>query len=156
MIPANQNTGRKPATEGGRTNNYGPFDLSASFSGEGVTFHTLPWQSVVASQILVNVTDNLGNAILAQSQSNNFGYAIVNAEISFWGSISGYETMLKRQFVRSIYGPAKLETGFEDSYDNLVLKGRLFVYGKPGLPSDIVLAQPLVVEATVFTRPRGY
>lgn len=143
------NHNQKPA----RTNIYGPYDVSQNIGGEAIDVLTISYGDVLNSQVIVNLEDNLINALVASAQTVNV-YCEVLQEVTFWGDIAGYQTLLKREQIRSINGPASFVTDPTDAYDTLVIKSRLFCGGKPGFPSDIVFALPLAMFLTVHVRPR--
>ncbi len=133
---------------------YGPYDVVSRVAQDGVPFLTLPFAQVRNSQILISLKDNATAALVAASQSGNTAYLIVMAEVSFWGSVQGFATCLKRQALKSTWGPAIMSFGDEDVYDQFSARIRLFIGGKPGIPSDIVFAAPLAVTCTVHIQPR--
>lgn len=132
---------------------YGPLDITSKIGGDGVPFQTLPFSAVANSQIFIAVDDNAIQAVVAASQTNT-SYLLVMTEITVWGSVQGYSSPIKRQGVRGIWGPMSLRLGDDDCYGEIVFSGRLFIGGKPGIPSDMVFATPLKVNATIHVQPR--
>lgn len=139
---------------------FGPFPIENKTGGEVITFLSMPFGQVLDSQVIVSIADNSVASIVAADQTNE-AYGIVVVEIGAFGSVQGYETLLKRQQVRSFWGPFNLILGARDSYDQFFLRARLFFGGKPGRPTDLVLATdaaghsiPLIVKATVHVQPR--
>ena len=137
----------------GKAKVYGPFELANLVGGEAVKFLSLPFAEIRESNLMISTDDNAVQALVAASQSNT-AYLMVGAELAVIGSVQGYETLLKRQFVRSGWGPLNITFGSEESYDTVFIAGRLFIGGKPGLPADIVFATPLTLSATVYIQPR--
>lgn len=146
------------ASRGGRTRAYAPVDISSYQGQDPKPVLSLPFQEVAGCQLIVSTTDNATQAIVGANQTAAAQrYGDISTEISFWGSVSGFETMVKRQRINSIYGPAFITLFPEESYDNVIIKARLWSYGKPGLASDLVLnaAVPLVVNVNIQVRPQA-
>ncbi len=133
---------------------YGPFEMANRIASEGVPFLTLPFAAVSNSQILVSISDNRLDAFGVPDIEPDFSYNILHVEVSAWGSVQGYETMIKRQAVTSNWGPMNLLLGPEDAYDQFFLKARIFLGGKPGIPSNMVFARPLSIKGNVHVQPR--
>lgn len=138
---------------------FGPFEMSSLIAGDVVPFHTLPYAEVSDSTVVMAVvSDNTQSAIVASAQPNAQAfYAITHVELAIFGSVQGYQVLLKRQATRLNYGPFFFTFGSEDVYDQIVFKGRLFVGGKPGFPANIVLvtATPLSIQVVVNVCRRG-
>lgn len=133
---------------------FGPYDLTASVGQVPRPFLAMKFSRFDLCQIMVSVQDNVAQALPAVLNPGNGAYLMVSAEISVWGSVIGYETLIKRQFVKSNWGALQFKLRDDEIYDQIVLKGRLSVGGKFGIPNDIVLSIPLVVNASVNVLPR--
>lgn len=138
---------------------YGPYNIVSRVGNEGIPFLDLPFVDVANSQIAVSLRDNSATVLVGNQQDggDNYFYCNVSAELSIWGSIQGYDTLIKRQHVRSLWGPMSLRLTDDDAYNKIVFAGRLFIGGKPGLPSNLTIpsGSTLIVEATVHVQPRG-
>ena len=133
---------------------FGPYDLTASFGQVPRPFLVMKFSRFDTCQIMVSVQDNVPQALPSVLNPTNGAYLMVSAEISVWGAVVGYETLIKRQFVKSNWGPLQFKLRDDEIYDQIILKGRLNVGGKYGIPNDIILSQPLVVNASVNVLPR--
>ncbi len=141
---------------------YGPFEMTSLIGSDVQTFLTLPYADVINSTaIFAIVQDNSLQVIVEQSQLNCDYYGIIHIEAGVFGSVQGYQTLLKRQAARYNWGPMLMHFSSDDVYDQVVFKARMFVGGKPGIPRDIVFTTdpagnvvPLSVQAVVNVVPR--
>jgi hypothetical protein len=137
---------------------YGPFQLDRSGSGRDSEFHALPWSKVVGAQILVALTDDVDNQPAALAVDPAF---LIGAEVTLYGNIQGYETLLKRVFIRMKTGPMPLLLTYEEGFENLSFRSRLFAGGRPLGPDRVVpgsfleVALNLSVFANIYIMPRS-
>lgn len=121
---------------------FGPFESVALRGADVVQFLTLPYEAVINSVAIVSIlSDNSRSLVIGQNQFDaSLWYGIWHAEVAIYGSVQGYETLLKRQHLRYNYGPAMMRFGAEDVFDQVVFKARFFCGGKPGFPQNIIFA----------------
>jgi hypothetical protein len=135
---------------------HGPFDVISRIGGNTIFFYSLPSSVIRESSLLIAVTDNVLQAITESNQiTPQIAYSLVLVEIGIFGSVQGYKTCIKRQQVKSNWGPMLMRIDSVDSYDQIEFQSRLMIGGKPGFPADLVLNTRLKVDATLFTAPRG-
>jgi len=89
-----------------RNKTFGPFEMISEVKGDGRVFLTLPYAGVEGSNALVSVADNYG-VFPSQTTPNHLW---PGAEITVWGAIKGFETLLKRPVaVHMLSGPMAIK-----------------------------------------------
>lgn len=138
-----------------RTKTYGPFELISEVSNDGRAFLTLPYADVEGSNILIGVADNY--AVFPSQFSPN--HLFPGAEITVWGSVQGFETLLKRQCVHMLTGPMAIKFKYEEGWDNLIFRGQNMnggsVVNLAGIAPFPTQANHFSLTSTVYIFPRG-
>jgi hypothetical protein len=139
-----------------KTGVYGPYDISNNFGAECIPVQqAIPFIDVANSNMLISATDNMPNVTAASQPAD--GYKIVTVEVAVWGSIQGFNTLIKRQVVTTMWGPMTLRLGDSDVYTQIIIGARIFIGGKPGMPSNLINPSnaKLKVELMVHVAARG-
>lgn len=137
---------------------YGPFQLDRSGGATDTEFHSLQWTNVVGAQLLVALTDDVDTQPAAIAVDPAF---LIGAEVTVWGTIQGYQTCLKRTFIRMKTGPMPLLFIEEEGYERISFRSRLMAGGRPLNPDRVVpgsfleTALNMSVFANVYVMPRS-
>jgi hypothetical protein len=138
-----------------RNKTYGPFQLISETTDDGNVFLSLPYAEVQGSQVLVAVADNYG-VFPSQFAPNHL---FPGVEITIWGAVMGFETCLRRQFVRQQTGPLALLFEWARGWDNILFRGRNMnggsVVNLGGIPPFPTQANHFSLTSTVYIFPRG-
>ncbi len=139
---------------------YGPYQLLTAQGQKGVEFLSVPYAAVEGSQIIVAVTDNLSQSTAGSFSDGIQFIAWPALEIFIYGSVQGYKTRLKRQFVRMPTGPMTYTIPVEEAYDNILLYARDVTGGTVVAPQNLAefsddSSVPFSITAMVYFSPRG-
>lgn len=118
-MPQNQKYNHPPTTV------FGPFEIIDHIGIELIPILSRQYSEVSGSQTFVSVVDNVYQGILGGNPLRS----LVGAEIGIFGSVQGYETVLKKQFVRNISGPMAYRFDNDEPYDRIVYKARSMTGG---------------------------
>ncbi len=143
---------------------YGPTEIvdQTQIATDGAILWTLPYKSVRGSQLCVSVVDTFLQPLV--SVIAGLIYGIAGAEITIAGSVRGFESPIRRQFMRNITGPLVFVVPEDEPYNDLIIRARPFVGGYPGIPSDFTSFIPtynattnpkfLSIQVTMYVQAR--
>lgn len=145
------------STTANRNTSYGPYELVSENRGKGRVFLSLPFQEVVGCQVMIAVTDNF-DGIARPPEGAGPNRLWPGAEITIWGVVQGFETMIKRQLVRKLTGPMFHLFDFADGWDSINFRGRDAVggaYNPNGLDFIVAGTTQPSIQANVYLKPRS-
>lgn len=141
-------------TKQAATKVHGPFEcITLNEQGEGTPVLVLPYSEVEASQLLAHLIDNTASNNGASSDSQFW----IMIEVGIWGSLQGYESLIKRTTLSPRTGPMSYLFGFAEAYDKVIIKARNMSGGRrgPGINGVVTLANGFSAPLTVNVQPRG-
>ena len=128
----------------------------ATGSSVPTEFFNLPWSNVLGATITVAVTDDIDNGIAANTQ---LPQAMIGSEMSLYGNVQGYQTLLKTVFITAKTGPMDLELKWEEGYENISFRSRIMNGGRPLTPPYLsnaaLLASQCKINANIYIMPRS-
>jgi hypothetical protein len=147
------------------TYTFGPYNLATqtTVGGDGSPLVSVPYATMKNASAFVSLSDNINQALSALAQPGagvpNFTYTNIGAEIVVVGEAKGFSDVLKRQFVRSIWGAGMVfNLRREHVFEHIIFRARLLYGGKPSQPLNMVFVNqtttPLIVNAQVILAVR--
>lgn len=135
---------------------YGPFESIQEVAGEGRIYLSLPYTDVMGSQVMLSVKDNW-----AKINNANLGMYWPTLELTIWGAVQGYETVIKRQQTRMQTGPMFYIFDYAEAFDTVNFRARNISGGRRGPPPDA--EDPTIPDkrngfsltVDVYIQPRG-
>jgi hypothetical protein len=110
---------------------YGPYESIQEVSGEGRIYLSLPYTEVMGSQVMLSVKDNWAKFVNA-----NLGMYWPTLELTIWGAVQGFETVVKRQQTRMQTGPMFYIFDYAEAFDTVNFRARNISGGRRGPPSN--------------------
>lgn len=138
-----------------RTKSYGPFDVIGETAPQGRVFLQLPFQEVAGCRILVAVRDNFAQIPAQFVPSHEWP----GAEITIWGNVQGYESVLKRQCVHMQTGPMGTVLDYAEGWDTVSFRAKNMnggsVVGLAGIAPFPTQAAGFLLKVSVYVMPRS-
>lgn len=137
-----------------RNKAYGPFECINELNGDGRAFLSLPFHEVAGCKVMLAVADNFANKITGGAVP---AFSFPGLEISIWGTVQGFENMIKRECVHMLSGPMSITFDYADGWDTLLFRGRNMCGGSTvssgtGSPTQ---ANGFSITASVYVKPRS-
>jgi len=111
---------------------YGPFKVTTAAGPVPAEFFATDWAEVKGGLMMVGVVDDIDNNPIIAGVT--VPAMLTYSEVSIYGVIQGYDTLLKLACISGKTGPFNYIVPWEEGYERLSFRQRIMAGGRPLTP----------------------